>query len=152
MVESGRIRKLRRPGDDAVDVAIELSRKGARINTRADVIFDCTGPAPNLAGVTSGVIRSLLESGLATADPSGLGLHAEPTGEIVTSHGRCSGIFAVGPLVRGLTYEATAVPELRVQAERTAAVISGRLAASSPQPLPRLSSRSFADVIDDPRQ
>jgi uncharacterized NAD(P)/FAD-binding protein YdhS len=128
-IEAGRVRSARRGGDGSIDVAIELSRRRGRIDVRADVIYDCAGPAANIASSTSRVIRSLLESGHAASDPSGLGLQADPSGEIISAEGCRSAIFAVGPLVRGLTYEATAVTELRLQAERTAAVIAGRVRA-----------------------
>jgi uncharacterized NAD(P)/FAD-binding protein YdhS len=97
----------------------------------ADVVFDCTGSAPSLARSTSPLIRGLLKDGLVTVDPSGLGIRAEPTGEVLGSDGGGASIFAVGPLLRGLTYEATAIRELRVQAERTAAAVLRRLSVSS---------------------
>jgi uncharacterized NAD(P)/FAD-binding protein YdhS len=137
VVDAGRIQHVSRRRDGAFDVAIELSRRTDRVEVRADVVFDCTGPAPNVERSTSRVIRGLLESGLAVPDPSGLGLLAEPTGEIVGADGGRSALFAVGPLVRGLTYEGTAVRELRVQAKRTAAVIASRFAAHSRPPRSR---------------
>jgi uncharacterized NAD(P)/FAD-binding protein YdhS len=142
-VRAGRIRNICRGCDGALEVAIDLSRKGGRINVRADVIFDCAGPALSVTDSTSEVIRGLLETGLATADPTGLGLNAEPTGEIISSNGCRTGIFAVGPLVRGLTYEATAVPELRLQAERTAAAIASQLAAARSGAVSSSSRRPF---------
>jgi uncharacterized NAD(P)/FAD-binding protein YdhS len=117
VVRCGHVRSIHRSG-----VTIDCCGN-RRIYLPADTVFDCTGPALDVARSSSRLVRSLLLSGLAAADPSGLGLHAEPTGELVGA----AGIFAVGPLVRGGAYEGTAVPELRVHAERAAAVIAERL-------------------------
>jgi uncharacterized NAD(P)/FAD-binding protein YdhS len=138
VVDAGRIHQVSRRSDGAFDVAIEFSRRPDRIDVCADVVFDCTGPAPSVERSASRVIRGLLESGLAIPDASGLGLRAEPTGEIIGADGGRSALFAVGPLVRGLTYEGTAVRELRVQAKRTAAAIANRFAAHSRPPRARL--------------
>jgi uncharacterized NAD(P)/FAD-binding protein YdhS len=155
VVEAGRIHHVRRAPGERVEIAIDIFRRGGRSLVRADALFDCTGPALRVADSSSELVRRMLEGGLAVVDPSGLGLHAEPTGEIIGKGGSRSAIFAVGPLLRGRTYEATAVPELRVQAERTATAIALWLERTSTETAPRAKARDLArtrEAMNDARE
>jgi hypothetical protein len=61
-------------------------------------------------------------------DPLRLGIGADPAGAVLDTAGRpSSSIFTLGPPLRGLWYETTAIPEIRDQA----AVLARRLTAES---------------------
>lgn len=64
------------------------------------------------------LLQSLLEDGTLRADPLRLGLELDPIGR--TS---APGIYALGPLARARDWEATAIPELRMQAAALAGAL-----------------------------
>jgi uncharacterized NAD(P)/FAD-binding protein YdhS len=81
---------------------------------RADRGVDCTGPATPLAG---GLLRNLIERGLARPDLLLLGIDALPGGEVLDAAGTpVDGMYALGPPLRGVLWETTAIPEIRLQA------------------------------------
>jgi uncharacterized NAD(P)/FAD-binding protein YdhS len=86
-----------------------------------DRVVNCTGPDYDPRRSRDPLLRSLLAEGIAVADPLGLGLRTGPFGALVDTRGRtASNLFYVGPLLRADHWEATAVQELRVHAERLA--------------------------------
>ncbi|BEL07070.1 FAD/NAD(P)-binding protein [Actinoplanes sichuanensis] len=88
---------------------------------RYAAVISCTGPAP-LPSSAGPLLSDLLAAGLVETGPHGLGLESDPDGRIRT------GLWLVGPLRRGRSWESTAVPEIRSQIER--------LVAALPQPAP----------------
>ena len=72
------------------------------------------------------LLRSLLAQGVAVADPLGLGIRTDERGALIDASGRVSGrLYYVGPMLRPRYWETTAVPELRVHAERLAWHLAG---------------------------
>jgi uncharacterized NAD(P)/FAD-binding protein YdhS len=119
-------------GEAAARVAIRPRGATAEVVLRAGRIVNCTGPGASLArgGAQGGLIGFLMEEGLARADEFGLGLATSDDGELLDATGRpVPGVWHAGPLARGSAWEATAVPELRVQAAVVASAVAGRLAA-----------------------
>ncbi|MEU4163704.1 FAD/NAD(P)-binding protein [Actinoplanes sp. NPDC026670] len=88
---------------------------------RYAAVISCTGPGP-LPSSAGPLLTDLLAEGLVETGPHGLGLEAGPDGRIRP------GLWLVGPLRRGRSWESTAVPEIRAQIER--------LVAALPQPAP----------------
>ena len=69
----------------------------------------------------SPLTQALLRAGACRPDDVGIGLSCDPDGAVVDAAGRISDrLFTLGPLRKGELWESTAVPELRVQAERLA--------------------------------
>jgi uncharacterized NAD(P)/FAD-binding protein YdhS len=70
------------------------------------------------------LVRALLEQGLCRLDPLGLGLETTADLKSVNRAGTPeSGLYALGPIVRGVFWECTAVPDIRNQAGRVAAAL-----------------------------
>ncbi|HEY8275790.1 MAG TPA: FAD/NAD(P)-binding protein [Methyloceanibacter sp.] len=103
----GFIVTLKRPGGDYEKIETDLA-------------FDCTGHRPDLA---QPLIASVLDQGLAEADPHRLGLAVETDGRI-KGDARSRGLFALGPLGQGSLWEITAVPEIVHQADDAARIIA----------------------------
>jgi uncharacterized NAD(P)/FAD-binding protein YdhS len=88
---------------------------------RAHHVINCTGPEGGITRDSQPLLRELLASGLAQADALGLGLATAEDGALLDAGGRASEhLFTLGPPRRGELWEATAVPEIRVQARALA--------------------------------
>lgn len=114
IVEGGAGRLVVRPRGEAGDVTLSPAR-----------IFDATGFGP-LRQSGDVLVKDLLDSGLATADETGLGLAVGAGLGVQGKTGPTDGLYAVGPLVRGVYWECTAVPDIRIQAEALAGHIAAR--------------------------
>jgi uncharacterized NAD(P)/FAD-binding protein YdhS len=88
-------------------------------------LINGTGAPPDIRATTDALLRDLFESGLAKPDALGLGLDASVDGAVIDSSGAASDVlYTLGPPLRGLWYETTAIPEIREQAAALAAVIT----------------------------
>jgi uncharacterized NAD(P)/FAD-binding protein YdhS len=90
-----------------------------------DCVVNCTGPDYSIARSTEPLWRSLVQCGLCVSDPLGLGLRTGPRGAVIDADGWPGPhLFYVGPMLRADLWEATAASELRVHAERLAALLA----------------------------
>jgi len=95
-------------------------------------IVNCTGHETDARKIDSPVVRSLLENHLGRVDASLQGLDVTEDGAIIDAGGRPSEqIFALGPARKGLLWESTAVPEIRVQAQRLAEYLASQLKSTA---------------------
>jgi uncharacterized NAD(P)/FAD-binding protein YdhS len=91
---------------------------------RTEWVVNCTGPEGDPRRSDNSVVRRLIESGLARPDPLNLGLDVDGDGRLIGSGGApAADLFGLGPLTRGALWEVTAVPDIRIQAQRLAARI-----------------------------
>ena len=121
-------------------VSLRLRRGGVRHLSVARGI-DCIGPCAELARSAEPLVRQLLAHGLARPDPLGLGFATDADGALLDAEGRADGrLFTLGPLRRGELWECTAVPEIRVAAERLAMRLA-RVGPPIPDRAPARSSR-----------
>jgi uncharacterized NAD(P)/FAD-binding protein YdhS len=131
--------------ENADGVTVSYRRRGRpELETlRVGKVVNCTGPDTDLERVREPLVASLLREGLVRPDPLGLGLDSDEEGRLLDAEGHPSArLVLVGPLRKGRLWENTAVPELRREAERTAALLPAAAepahAASAPaQPVPR---------------
>lgn len=112
-------------------LVVERGRGGIRRRERYDRVVNCTGPSFDKRG-SRGFERRLLDRGTLIVDPLKLGFLAGSDGTVVGARGPVPGLYLLGPACRVRWWEHTAVPELREQAERLAAALLARFAASSP--------------------
>lgn len=92
--------------------AVNLRRHGASKGETltADLAFDCRGHKPD---IRAPFVGSLIEQGLARADPHNLGLAVNPDGQLLGARDMpMPGLYALGPLCQGSLWEMTAVPEI----------------------------------------
>jgi uncharacterized NAD(P)/FAD-binding protein YdhS len=90
-----------------------------------DRVANCIGADRRLEHCTEPLLKGLLGTGLAMADPLGIGLRTDRHGTLLGREGRaCGGLFYLGPMLRAHHWEATAVGELRVHAERLAQALA----------------------------
>nr|WSZ17618.1 FAD/NAD(P)-binding protein [Streptomyces canus] len=133
--ESGRVRVRAAELTDA-EITAEGIRVGLSDGTRLQVgaVVNCTGPQADWTAIDDPFIRGLLDSGLARVHPTGLGLDTGEDGLLRTAAGPAGtpAVWAIGALRRGELLESTAIPEIRVQADRTAEAVVSLLAGPGP--------------------
>ncbi len=113
---------------DGYDVTVRLADGGTRRLT-AGWVVNATGPGSAVTG--DPFLSALFASGMARPDPLALGLDATRDGAVVDAAGRPhERIFTLGPTLRGLRYETTAIPEIRAQA----AALASRLIETVREP------------------
>jgi uncharacterized NAD(P)/FAD-binding protein YdhS len=109
--------------DGKLDVAIKRRGKGGTADHQFALAINCTGPLGSISASGDGVLRSLLDGGLARADALDVGLE-------VDDRSRISGArraWALGPLTKGRYWEITAVPDIRGQVAAVADDIAEEL-------------------------
>jgi uncharacterized NAD(P)/FAD-binding protein YdhS len=131
---TGRLRVLRgrlvsaTAGRDQMRVRFDSDGAGREL--RVGWLVNGTGPAAEVTG--DPFLRSLIGSGLARPDPLRLGLDADEAGAVLDAAGRPQDrIFALGPTLRGVRYETTAIPEIRAQAAALVPRLLDTLAAGN---------------------
>ena len=89
-----------------------------------DTIILCTGPDDSTL-LTAAPLAALAAAGVVAAGPHGMGIATDAdTGQVCDQQGRLiDGMFAIGPLRRGSLWESTAIPEIRSEAQRLAALL-----------------------------
>jgi len=105
---------------EEVTATVRESSGSARLLTCQRVVL-ATGPEGNYRRVRHPLVQAFLGSGLARLDPLGLGLDVDTNGRLRDEEGSPSSrLWALGSVCRGVFWESTAVPELRLQAVQVA--------------------------------
>lgn len=113
----GRMRVTWRPRGAAEAQVMEVRR-----------VIDAAGVA-SLGRAQVPLLKALLDQGLARTDPQRLGLDTTPELRLLDAGGAVRpGLWALGPMVRGVFWECTAVPDIRGQAESLAAGVAAEVA------------------------
>lgn len=120
-VKAGRINKLETKENGALKA--HFSHNGQKFTLEADYIINCMGPETNIANIESELLKNLMAANLIRPDVLGLGIEATVNGEITDSFGRTNNLYTLGPLLKGILWECTAVPEIRVQAQNLATLL-----------------------------
>ena len=124
-VAAGRLRSLSGNGGR---VSVLWQPRGSTREARLEVasVVNCTGPQSDITRLSDPLMRSLLAQGLVRPDPLRLGLDVDDSDRVLDNAGRSSGVISyTGPLLRARDWEGTAVPELRVAAQRLADRLAG---------------------------
>jgi uncharacterized NAD(P)/FAD-binding protein YdhS len=115
--------------EQAGQLRISVAAGGAESQLAAGWLINATGPGADITATTDPLLRDLLSRGQARPDRHRLGIDASPDGAVLDSAGTPSAtLFTLGPTLRGLRYETTAIPEIRDQA----AALAGQLTTALP--------------------
>lgn len=110
MVLKGRIFDIQ-SNTDGFD--IYYSTKANQKNSfKTELIVNCTGPESDFEKIDLPLIKQLIKDGIIEADPLKYGLKSMPNGQITNN------LFTIGPPLKGILWESTAVPEIRIQAKQ----------------------------------
>lgn len=116
VIRGGRISSFVERGR-RVDVTF-VSRGGrGKQMTQVERVINATGPDMDYRRARDPLLRQLLHDGVCRPGPMGLGFEATAEGTIVGADGKPSPMLStLGPPLRGVLWETTAVPEIRAQA------------------------------------
>lgn len=116
------------PAGSAASVTIQDRGQCCTDVIVAQRVIHATGAG---AGTSDGLVAGLVAAGLARPDPHGMGLEVTAALQVVGRDGALSpGLWALGPIVRGVFWECTAVPDIRVQAQTVADAVARQLTAA----------------------
>jgi uncharacterized NAD(P)/FAD-binding protein YdhS len=138
-IESGKLRvvkgKLRELAGETDRIRVTVESKSLERHVLEGAwLINCTGPQESYRDSPSLLFHNLFERGLVRADDMDMGIQAGPDFAVIDGGGIASDmLFAIGPLLKGMLWETTAVPELRFQAQRVAETILSKL-AGGPSP------------------
>jgi len=80
-------------------------------------VINCTGSRTDYSKYQHPLFIHLLAHGLIDHDPLALGINALPAGDVLRYRGEPTGrLFTLGPPLKGVLWESTAIVEIRVQA------------------------------------
>jgi uncharacterized NAD(P)/FAD-binding protein YdhS len=125
---AGRLRAARLdPVDGTVDATLQLRGTTETVAARFDVVVNCSGPSSNLRRSGVPLLDRLMEKGHLCADPLELGLVVDENYAVLDQNGVAQPwLRYIGPLLKARDWEAIAVPELRVHAQRLATILLTR--------------------------
>ncbi len=125
-VMRGRLKSLKLTNNPVLPVSVTWTPKAmceAEIFAVSKII-NCMGPGGNPSLSPSMLIRQMLSERLIQADALALGLAVDDDGRaLAPSEDVQPGLFAVGPITRGVFWEVTAIPDIRVKAAEVAAAL-----------------------------
>ncbi|MBK7856783.1 MAG: hypothetical protein IPJ79_19470 [Bacteroidetes bacterium] len=120
---AGRIKESKL-ADGKVEVMITERKSQIPVFMKVQRIINCTGPQTNVTKVKDSLMQNLLKRNLIEPDELDLGIRATAYGNVITENKISTSFFTIGSTLRGVLWESTAVPEIRVQAERVAKLLT----------------------------
>ncbi|MEZ1314638.1 FAD/NAD(P)-binding protein [Pseudomonas fluorescens] len=111
------------------DVGIRIRRRGEAetVVVRGAALINSSGIEYDWRRVARALPRQLLARGLITPGPLALGIAAAVDGAVHDANGQVARrLFAMGPPLRGMWWESTAVTDVALQAKALAARLAGR--------------------------
>lgn len=104
-----------------VYVTLQTCGKAGQHTLQVDAVVNCSGSESDYRKLSCSLVKNLLSQNLATPDALKLGLAVSEEGALLdTGHRASESLFTLGPPQKGLYWETTAVPEIRVQAAKLA--------------------------------
>ncbi len=95
-----------------------LTKDSQKNSFETQLIINCTGPESNFEKMDIPLIKQLLKDDMIEVDALKYGLKCMPNGQI------SGNLYAIGPPLKGILWESTAVPEIRGQAQQLAKMLN----------------------------
>lgn len=115
----GRLKKISWESEIGFDV--RYTTIGLEQYVHADVIINCIGSESKFDQLDSPLVQNLLSSGQIRCDDLRFGLDAVPDGTLIDRDGNPSEVlYTLGTALKGVLWESTAIPEIRIQARNLA--------------------------------
>lgn len=117
-VRRGRLRDITPIG---AEFDVKFTTKGCEDMISVDAVINCTGSESNFAKIDFPLVRNLIARGEIEPDELFLGLKATRDGKIINKRNETSNVIStLGTALKGVLWESTAMPEIRVQARNLA--------------------------------
>jgi uncharacterized NAD(P)/FAD-binding protein YdhS len=129
LIAQGRLSILAACYQRAEGTTLTIRRRGETLPTQlhGDVLINSSGIEYDWQRVDKPLPRQLLARGLVRPGPLALGIQADTAGAVIDAHGQVARrLFAIGPPLRGMWWESTAVTDVAAQAKRLAATLVER--------------------------
>lgn len=104
-----------RPSRGACAVTF-VDDNGRTSHDRFAAVVNCTGPLADVTSSTNPFVTTLLRDRIIRPDPLHIGIETTGTGQVLDM----PGLYAIGSIRKPQSWEATAIPEIRLQAEELA--------------------------------
>ncbi len=122
-IVKGKITGAERAGGKNIVMTVTRGERTRKIEVQA--LVNATGPNSDYSKIDQPLVRNLLRRGLIRPDAVRLGLDASKSFRVYSHDGiEQPRLFTLGPPLRGLFYEATAVPEISRHARAIALELS----------------------------
>lgn len=123
-VAAGKLISAEAEGDRAV---VRFRARGSeKVETlRVARIVNCTGPEMDIVRAGEPLLSALVAAGRIRPDALRIGVDVDTECRTIDASGAASdSLYAIGPVTRGTFWESVAVPDIRIQAARVAALIA----------------------------
>ena len=118
-IGKGRLRNIETNENGKFEIT--FSTNGADHHFSANAVVNCIGSQSNFNHIESPLVKNLLGRGLIKTDSLKMGIDAAPDGRTIDVNGATSDLIAtIGTALKGILWESTALPEIRVQARKLA--------------------------------
>jgi uncharacterized NAD(P)/FAD-binding protein YdhS len=118
---------------NARGITLQLATPKGPLELHAAYVVNCTGPNADLRTAAHPFVRNAMARGVLRADPLALGVDVSDDYRVLDGNGEAQPqLFAIGPLLRGRWYEATAVNEIRQHATEIARLLQVILNPAGP--------------------
>ena len=118
-LKKGRILEIKLSSDGKFKVV--FSKAGLRNIMTVGAIINCMGTESDFNRIDFPLVKNMLAGGLIKTDPLNLGISALPDGRVLNELGSVSDkLYAIGNALKGVLWETTAIPEIRIQASNLA--------------------------------
>lgn len=123
VIHCGRLQSIHETSEGLEVQWLGLERDPKKITVAR--VLNCTGPASNYAKLDLPLVAQMREAGWLTPDPLGLGVETDNEGRLIDTNGNViAGLFAIGSLRRPSWWESIAIPEIRIQADALAKLVT----------------------------
>jgi len=120
-IVAGRIRSIQVASHDGFVVEYHERAAKKRAAITVDIVVNCMGPESNYEQLKEPFIRNLLKRSLIRTDDLRLGIDCTPAGNVIDGNGLpLPWLYTIGPPAKGILWEITSVPEIRVAALKLA--------------------------------
>ena len=111
----GRLQKI--TWEDGIGFDVRYATIGLDQYVHADVIVNCIGSESRFDQLDSQLVKNLMANGMIRCDDLRFGLDATADGHLQGRDGQPSDmLYTLGTALKGVLWESTAIPEIRVQA------------------------------------
>ncbi|OPA83573.1 pyridine nucleotide-disulfide oxidoreductase [Pseudomonas fluorescens] len=113
------------PSQEGVSIRLRHRGEQAVVEVSGAALINSSGIEYDWRRVAKPLPQQLLKRGLIRPGPLALGIAADKSGAVVDAQGQVSGrLFAMGPPLRGVWWESTAVTDVALQAKALAAKLT----------------------------